>query len=350
MLEVLRVSIENQEIRAKTLPDQLPEDWSTASSLMGHTGVALRTITKFVEQYRDTKPEWFGKFKIHKKVAEGYHPDLISLITEKLFIPELPNNWETANRLSEKIGLDVSTIRNFAESYRIASPSWFGQYRSHNQTAEGYHPDLLKEIYKNLALPKMPINWQTANKLNEKIGSAAVTITKFADQYRVFHPEWFGKFQAGPNKVEGFHPDLVKLIEDKFIVEVMPSGWLSASMFMNEYGPSRTTVINFANKFKNLHPEWFKEYKTGKKAVECYHPDLIIVLKDNLVFHDIKIGWKTINMLREEFGISPSVTAKIINQYRTSHPWWFDKFKSGVNTVEGFHPELVELIRQKQNK
>jgi hypothetical protein len=65
-------------------------------------------------------------------------------------------------------------------------------------------------------IKELPEGWMTASMLIKELRGSYAKINNFAEQYRNKYPEWFGKFRSGQKITEGFHPDLVVLIREKF--------------------------------------------------------------------------------------------------------------------------------------
>ncbi len=115
-----------------------------------------QTIKRFVEQFRDTNPEWF-EMQLPKKgsVAEHYHPELVKRIREHFAsqlellesMPPKKDGWESSSFLQRSLRKKIDRIVDFAHTFRAEHPEWFEmQVSKAGSGVEHYHPELVEKI------------------------------------------------------------------------------------------------------------------------------------------------------------------------------------------------------------
>ncbi len=346
--EILRVAMEQADNREDLQIEKLPEGWMTASGLQNKYGVAWKTVNNFVDQYRETNPEWFRLFRNGTRVAEAFHPDLIAIIEEKIVLEKVPEGWMTASMLISQDGMVWETINNFVNQYRETNPEWFGKFKSGSNITEAFHPELISIIREKIIVEKVPENWMTASRLHDQIKVTARIINNFVNKYRETNPDWFGKFRSGPNITEAFHPDLVNMIKENLNIEKIPEGWMTARKLIKHTKSSTPTVNNFVDQYRETNPEWFGKFKSGSNITEAFHPDLVAIFEKNSII--MPEDWITASKLANKVKASYKSINSFADQYRKDNPRWFGEFKTGSRIAEAFHPDLVEIIKEKFGK
>ncbi|MDQ5938449.1 MAG: hypothetical protein QG642_139 [Patescibacteria group bacterium] len=322
------------------------EGWETASKLSQRLQRDFYFIKKLAEQYRESHPEWFVNFLAGKKEREHYHPELIELIKKNLLQLEAPVGWATSEKIASEIKKSPVTIKKAAEQYRESHPEWFGNFWAGKQNTEYYHPELIEIISKNLLRMEAPLGWFTVGNISGQIKSDGKTIKKLAEQYRESHPEWFGNFWAVKMNGEFYHPDLVEIIKNELATPEAPLGWFTARKISEQIKSTSQTIKKIAEQYRESHPEWFGIFKAGPKKPEYYHPNLIEIIKRELIRPEAPDGWKTATWLKSSIKVNVVTIKKIAEQYRESHPEWFGTFWAATMDAEFYHPDLVEEIKR----
>lgn len=356
-LEGLKVVVDTQEVyslskdisESREKDFKIPEGWLTASQITRELRVAHKTVTKFVEGYRAEHPEWFVDYVTGANMAEHYNPYLVNIIRKELSWEEPEEGWSTARQLSGLLKVHDTTIKKFVEKFRKEYPDRFKNFRTSGNLAEHYSPELVLIIKKELSFEKAPDGWKTAASLNGEGFSSFKIIKNTAEKYRLEYPEWFRDYKAGGVVAEHYDPRLVELIKKELTFEKAPDGWMSASGLVGSGLPvAYITVTKFIERYRKERPEWFKNFKSGSKISEYYHPELIKLIKKEFEIEKPMEGWTTPNQLLK---IMPFGLEKIIimaNEHRQNHPEWFKTFKTGKHTAEHYSPELVEILASKK--
>jgi superfamily II DNA or RNA helicase len=201
-----------------------PKNWMTARGIADNLSINAtgQKVELFAEKYRAKNPQWFKGYipnTLGNKSFEHYSPELVNLIKEHYSKRIPPKGWMTTYRLSVELNSNAKTIRPFANTYRAKNPQWFRDYFASTKTTEHYSPRLVKLIKEHyLKRKKAPRGWMTATKISSQkdVRAAHQSITIFAQNYHGDHPEWFGDYWTNYNNAIHYHPNLVKLIKDKF--------------------------------------------------------------------------------------------------------------------------------------
>ena len=135
----------------------------------------------------------------------------------------------------------------------------------------------------NLKLKENVVHgWKTANSLKGGVFLHPHTIKKFAEKYRLSHPEWFKDFKIPIGKnVEHYSPELIEIIKSNLLKESHIEGWQAIDSLKVELKSHRNTIKKFAEKYRLSHPEWFKEFKIGYNVTMHYSPELVEVIRKN---------------------------------------------------------------------
>lgn len=260
------------------------DGWKTASSLLGELKTSGPVIKKFVEPYRLSNPEWFRAFMAGPVQREHYSPGLVGILTKELTIPETPTGWLSVTSILEHVPVGRSVIRKFAEQYRESNPNWFKDFRVESSKIEHYSPELINLIIENFSSTSKALEgWLTGSSLQKEINVSQVTIKKFAESYRTSNPEWFRDFKpyAGYLNAEHYSPVLIKIIKETFIEA--PEGWLQVSVLSDENRTYPLAIRNFAEKFRQSNPEWFKKFKGPRSGIiEHYSPELVKIIREHV--------------------------------------------------------------------
>lgn len=128
------------------------QGWESSNSLKEITNVGVKKIKKYIEQFRLENPDWFEVQKTAGNITEHYHPDLVKIIKEHFPPNEAPqkkHGWESSRSLRRNKVSNVEAIEKYVEQFKQENKEWFEKQRSHGNTAEYYHPDLVAKIIEN---------------------------------------------------------------------------------------------------------------------------------------------------------------------------------------------------------
>lgn len=67
-------------------------------------------------------------------------------------------------------------------------------------------------------------------------------------------------------------------------------------------------------------------------------------------FSEVPEGWVSANQLQFVIGSSHNTIAAFVEHYRSSHPDWFQIFKTRTHKAEHYHPQLVAIIKDNLTK
>ncbi len=199
------VEIITKEVKKfKEIP-QAPEGWVTNDSLAITLGVSPVKISRIVDNYRKTDPEYFCEFRTKTGILEHYSPQLIILATKEVKkfkdIPQAPEGWITNRALHLLLGVHPNTILKIANNYRSTNPEYFCIYKSETGNLREYYSLKLVEVIKkeleekNININEAPENWQPKEDLSQKTGASVDDINKILAKYRKQFPDKFGKFK-----------------------------------------------------------------------------------------------------------------------------------------------------------
>lgn len=340
-----------------------PDGWITPNKLQESCVAASETIKNYADEFRENHPEWFSKY-LNKvgKLNEYYHPDLVKLILLKFKREGVdpPKGWLMVTEIHVgKLG-SPTTIKKYADGFRKSNPEWFGLFWKLNGFYQFYHPELVEIIKANFENRQFaPKEWKTASSLahDDKVGYLT-SIQAFAEKFRENHPEWFKKYYVVNGRLyEHYHPDLIKEIIEEFKVRHPGDQWLTPSQLKKETGVDRKRINSYANSFLVDHPEWVKErkYKSGK--IKRFHPNLVAEIRKwassqekirrKLFNNGINNSWLTTqDMVSKNFAGWDTIKT-YAEQFRKSHPNWFQILGDSKKPIEYYHPKLVALIREK---
>ena len=299
--------------------------------------------------------------KNSRSVAEHYHPELAVKILEHFpladSVPKRKDGWGTASSLSKKVIGSPGIVKSYVEKFRYEYPEWFEMQKSGTNVAEHYHPDLVAKILEHfLSIDSVPIRkegWETAATLSKKIIGSPDLIKSYVEKFRVEHSELFEdqKPKAG-TFAEHYHPELaVKILEHFPLADSVPKrkeGWESSDSLMKKVFGSYKSVMGFAEKFRQEHPEWFEYQNNNARPAEHYHPELAVKILEHFPLIDSvpkrKEGWETASSLSKKI-IGNDQTIKVyVEKFRYEYPEWFEMQKNGARVAEHYHPDLIVKI------
>ncbi len=202
-------------------------------------------------------------------------------------------------------------------------------------------------------VPQKKDGWESASSLSlrDALPGGSKTIKEYVEQFRAGHPEWFER-QKNKTKIgEHYHPDLVALIIEHFTaIPQKKDGWESRSLLQGMLFAGRESIKKFAEQFRTEHPEWFERQKNKTQTAEYYHPDLVTKITEHFTaIPQKRDGWESASSLSAMLSVASKTTKEYVEQFRAGHPEWFEVQKPNGRggTAEHYHPELVEIIKQK---
>lgn len=288
--DLVKQVVDKLKPRAET--NWAPEGWITHKGSQAILGSAQRIIEVEADKYRDQNPDWFKEYKTQNHILEHYSPELMAILKVEFDSRKAPEGWKTASALRKEVKTSDVTIKKFVERYRTEHPDWIKQYYTRAGQVDFYHPELvllIEKEYSKIEFPSPPDGWKTTSQLYSEHGVDYERSARFAENYRVMHPGWFGKFKTRSKVAEHYHPDLVKEILDwdaeRKSVTSPPEGWITPYALALKYKHARETIIRDAEQFRTTNPEWFQNYKAANMITEHYHPEL---LKALLALYDQK--------------------------------------------------------------
>lgn len=278
------VSIIKKEIEKS---ENIPDGWSVMYKLAEDLGVAQGTVKDYVENYRVEHPEWFKIFKSQRGyLSEHVSPEIKQLATEyfKQF-KSIPEGWQNIESIMKEIGISKATVRKSAQARRQEHPEWFRMHEdSIGRREMYYHPDLivlLKNEFKDNN--QAPSGWLTLTPIMESIRSDFRTVKRVLDSHKEEHPDWFKNFRDSKGEIrEHYSPELVATVEKKYTPT--PENWMMPNKLATLLKTDPRKVREFAEKYRGVNPEWFKEYRGDSKAglKEHYSSELVEILKNEL--------------------------------------------------------------------
>lgn len=203
----------------------------------------------------------------------------------------------------------------------------------------------------NMEIAKVPEGWKNRHSFADELSVSYVSVEKIAERYRQSNPEYFDNFKNIQGKIiEYYSPELASVIqkEIKSMTEA-PDGWETSWSAEKKIGMSRYLIIKTVDKYRQTHPNYFKEYKVpGGRIVEYYSPELVEILGQEFEkSKDAPEGWKTNRALCVQLNTSGPPISKIAEGYRKSNPEYFEEFRDIVGKVtEHYSPELVEILKK----
>lgn len=267
-----------------------PEGWVTAHTLSSKIGMDGVTIKKYTEEYRNNHPEFFKLLRTSTGTGpfrEHYSPELAEILLKKYGQLQLaPSDWHTKTSLIKTFGTQSSTLKHELEAHRISHPQWIKEYKnSAGRSREYYSPELVEYLRKKI-IEEIPENWLTVSQLAKESGDITPNaIWYFVNKYENEKPEWFKVRRIGGGKqIKFFHPDLVKLIRDKYKEnKPAPNGWIVSRQLAKIIGVDQKTSKKHAEVYRISNPGWFKNFKDqGGQIREHYSPELAEILKKEI--------------------------------------------------------------------
>lgn len=330
------------------------EGWKNHLALMRGLKISRSKIDEFVQRFRAENPNWFETQKPKSgQATEHYHPDLVKQIELHFPVfPEQKDGWESLGALKKNHNISVAdkTIQVFVDQFRSTHPYWFEIQRPKaGPPTEHYHPKLVETIKKHFSsTSENPPGWKCASNLTKPLQASLGKIEMYVDQFRSKNPEWFQMYVGNNHRLtEYYHPQLVSLIEEYFVVTPRKKqGWQSPRNLQKLIGFSSTTIQQYADQFRSTHPDWFEIQRTSKES-EQYHPELVEkVIQHFRSIPSKKEGWENPTRLQPIIHTGYLKIQTYAEQFRASHPEWFEVQKTQRQSAEFYHPDLVMKIKE----
>ncbi len=270
-------------------------------------------------------------------------------IEKKNEVPFAPEGWMTNGGLRDQLDTSYPSIKIIADQYRTSNPEYFKYFKAKGGPVhEHYSPELVTKIISELQkIEKVIPGWKTVGALSKELKTGQLKVSAISELHRKKHPEYFRNFKSDSGPIyEYFSPQLIDLIvsELKKTEKVIP-GWKTNKSLQKELGTGQETVSDIADKYRDSHPEYFKNLKPEKgQTREHYAPELVDLIVKEIETTTVPDGWETNNIVHNKLNVGERLIGTIANKYRDSHPEYFKYFRSRSGLREHYAPELVSLI------
>ncbi len=218
---------------------------------------------------------------------------------------------------------------------------------------------IVREMIEQKAEPTQK-GWYPINAIKKELKAGVNHIKKIAEEYRELHPDWFATLRS-PNGLsyEHYASPLVELIAQeikKKKTPIAPDGWSTANKLRKDLGGSAEYISKIVEEYRAEHPEWFEMYELShqkiKRKYEHYAPGLVREIEQRFAQRKstraVPSGWMSVNELVKEYKKSSLTMKRITDEYRESHPEYFEQYRNQLNKVyEYYSPELVAEIKKR---
>jgi hypothetical protein len=253
---------------------------------------------------------------------------------------------------NKNIGVKITQSKNWRERMLTALTKDISEFEKKKSQVRS---DL--ETKEDVPLKKE--GWENKHLLSRRLGFSNFTVGDFAEQFRISNPEWFEIQKTRMHISEYYHPELIKLIEEKFnAISDKKEGWENASslsFIIFGHVANLSRIRDAVEPYRKDHPEWFEKQKSGIKTVEHYSPGLVKIILENL--KNKNVDWETpSHIAKEVIGYSSTNSflkiKNIAETYRKDHPEWFeqrDRRYFDNKKSEYYHPDLIKIIKEHLN-
>ncbi len=268
-------------------------------------------------------------------------------------IPNKKEGWESIQVLCDQIKVSPIKMKASAEKYRVEHPEWFEMQRKRNFILEHYSPELIAILKIELGNHAKGEGWISYGDLSRYLKKDKKTIIRFAEKYRVEHPEWFEMRRSYGKVMEHYSPELISIIKRELKVVIdKKEGWENANILRINFKSTTNKIKSSAEKYRAEHPEWFEMQLNKNRTSEHYSPELTAILEQE--FTEVlgkKEGWENSRSLSsEEIKASTYTINDSAEKYRAEHPEWFEMQKNYGKVTEHYSPELIEQLKKDLNK
>jgi len=203
---------------------------------------------------------------------------------------------------------------------------------------------IMREYYQ---VGQAPDGWMTVTDICSHMSVNHKTVKKYTESYRLTDPEWFKYFRSGKAILEYLAPELIAILKETIEVPEAPLGWATASKLSIELHAAIPTLLNIVERYRKIHADWFKRYRSGNRPAEHYSSELVEKLKADLKNEAfVPEGWMTANYIaRNEIRTDVPIIKEFADRYRKSNPEWFENYKLQGREVEYYSPDLTALMK-----
>lgn len=265
-------------------------------------------------------------------------------------------NWELYANKTKKDLKKYSNLKVCIISFRGNELEWKKQIS--DIILNG--PKDTEQAVKNELYEHAPDGWMTCYRLSQEIGTGNHTIKKVAYKYAANNPDLIKRYFNERNQpLDFFAPELIEKIKNDLLkFSSSPEGWLTQRAAAEQLGVDRETIKNIAEQYRINSPEYFEKYRhrIRNRELEFYSPKLVEILKKDIEkLKETPIapeGWETASSLAKKIGSTVNFVQKIIENYRSNHPEWFNNYRLSErmsNVYEYLSPDLVEIILNKKS-
>ncbi|MBU0731441.1 hypothetical protein KKC88_01005 [Patescibacteria group bacterium] len=336
----------------------IPENWISRSQLLKEFNITnaktIENVAKKIEGYDKSTYDRYALIG-KRKLGTYYSPELAEKIREVFLNQDSPpENWITVSSLAKSLDVDYKVIKKLSnEQLEIDSEGIKEIKLSSGRTATYISPELIKIFSEKIsAIEHAPPNWKTAHALGKELNIAPATTSRFANQFKSDHPDWFKfyKLESGPIRLH-FSPEIIELLKEEIKKrEAPPEDWIANTTLSKEIGKSQEYTQAIADLFREDHPDWFKMYyKT--EWYEYYSPELIQAIKDEIEKRKrISDEWKTNKWIADKFSSTETTIKRIASPFRQTNPEWYKMMDGKTGYFEHYSPELTKLIENELEK
>ncbi len=329
--------------------EKAPEGWEVISMLAELTDRSPLLIRRTIEPYRETHPEWFKNYKTRSGLFEHFSPELVAVIKNEFLKEEKPpEGWMNRNELHDSLGISYKKLNRMVATQKEIHPEWFKFFKGKALVTEYVSPDAIlffKDIVVKEEEPQK--GWMSPGELGDYLKVAFKTIKKVAVEHKKSNPEWYKLYKSdNANMTEYYSPELVMILEDRFLKPPPPLDWKTIKSFAVSRNSAVKTIEKLVESYRETNPEWFKNYRTNNGVHEHISPELISVIENYFSKQSPLKGWEVLQSLIVSTGRSNKFIEKLILPYRETHPEWFKEFRSEDGNLRKYYsPELISIIK-----
>ncbi|MEI6400458.1 MAG: DEAD/DEAH box helicase [bacterium] len=262
--------------------------------------------------------------------------NVLSVLEYMVSSNEFYDTWQEASEVSINAGIvDVADYQKRHKQVNRKLPFNPGAYYSD-------FPGWLKFLKKEV----LPKGWQTHSQTYKKLRASPELVEKFVNEIQKKQPDWVKNYwnSTGIKITKCYHPKLLKLLREKFLVYGLPpEGYKNASFLAEENKLARETIYKFVEKFRKDHSEWFGIYhpQGNGKPSEHFHPQLCLRIVEFSKNYKILDGWISFGAIESKLkGVSRHTIKAFANVQILKHKELYRK----IGTGEYYHPDLAKII------
>lgn len=125
--------------------------------------------------------------------------------------------------------------------------------------------------------------------------------------------------------------------------------WQSATNIAEELGTSRATIVIAAERYRELHPDWFVwgVWKGRGNRGDRFSPELVEKIRDDIRNREKPpAGWMTASGLAKFLNINSVTISRILEKYREQSPDSFRVYWATNNRKEEHvSPEIIQILK-----